>query len=185
MAQFSLFERPLPQGFAYFPEFLSKTEEHDLLERLSKESWKNLEMFGVTARRQVVHYGLDYTYESRSVSPTEAAPLYLDFLIRRVAKTLGVTRQAIAEVLLTRYPPEAGIGWHRDAPAFGDVFGISLKNSSTFKLRSSREAGGEVFKLELEPRSAYILSGEARWSWYHSIPPVKYERYSITLRTLR
>jgi hypothetical protein len=25
----------------------------------------------------------------------------------------------LVEVLLTRYPPGAGIGWHRDAPMFG------------------------------------------------------------------
>jgi hypothetical protein len=35
------------------------------------------------------------------------------------------------------------------------------------------------------PRSAYLLSGPARWEWEHSIPPVDALRYSITFRNLR
>jgi alkylated DNA repair dioxygenase AlkB len=35
----------------------------------------------------------------------------------------------------------------------------------------------------LEPRSAYILRGAARWQYQHSIPAVKTLRYSITFRT--
>jgi alkylated DNA repair protein (DNA oxidative demethylase) len=40
-------------------------------------------------------------------------------------------------------------------------------------------------EVELAPRSAYVLSGKARWSWQHSIPPGKELRYSVTFRTLR
>jgi alkylated DNA repair protein (DNA oxidative demethylase) len=39
--------------------------------------------------------------------------------------------------------------------------------------------------LELAPRSAYMLSGNARWSWRHSIPATKQLRYSIAFRTLK
>jgi alkylated DNA repair dioxygenase AlkB len=41
-----------------------------------------------------------------------------------------------------------------------------------------------VLALELAPRSAYILRGDARWRWQHSIPPARALRYSITFRTL-
>jgi len=34
-------------------------------------------------------------------------------------------------------------------------------------------------------RSLYIITGEARSEWQHSIAPVKETRYSVTLRTLR
>jgi hypothetical protein len=30
-----------------------------------------------------------------------------------------------------------------------------------------------------------VLSGKARWSWPHSIPPAKALRYSVTFRTLK
>ena len=44
---------------------------------------------------------------------------------------------------------------------------------------------GRVFELELAPRSAYVLAGQARSAWQHSIPPVREERWSVTFRTLR
>jgi alkylated DNA repair dioxygenase AlkB len=42
-----------------------------------------------------------------------------------------------------------------------------------------------VWEVTLEPRSGYVLAGDARRSWEHSIPPTKELRYSITFRTLR
>lgn len=43
----------------------------------------------------------------------------------------------------------------------------------------------EVYESELEPRSLYIITGKARYSWQHSIPATKNKRYSITFRTLK
>jgi hypothetical protein len=37
----------------------------------------------------------------------------------------------------------------------------------------------------IEPRSAYFLSGPARWEWEHSIPPLEQLRYSLTFRNIR
>ena len=45
--------------------------------------------------------------------------------------------------------------------------------------------GGLTLALELQPRSAYCMQGDARWRWQHSIAPTKALRYSITFRTLR
>jgi alkylated DNA repair dioxygenase AlkB len=42
----------------------------------------------------------------------------------------------------------------------------------------------ETYALELEPRSAYILGGEARSRWQHMIPAVKALRYSLSFRTV-
>ncbi|HEX7256079.1 MAG TPA: hypothetical protein VF236_09155 [Gaiellaceae bacterium] len=42
-----------------------------------------------------------------------------------------------------------------------------------------------MWEVLLEPRSGYVLTGPARTSWQHSIPPTKELRYSITFRTLR
>ena len=40
-------------------------------------------------------------------------------------------------------------------------------------------------EIELLPRSAYLITGESRQDYEHSIPPVDSLRYSITFRTLR
>jgi len=47
-----------------------------------------------------------------------------------------------------------------------------------------RGSGWERFTLDAEPRSLYLLDGEARKNWEHSIPPVDEHRYSITFRTM-
>jgi alkylated DNA repair dioxygenase AlkB len=54
-------------------------------------------------------------------------------------------------------------------------------------MRFRRDKGGvrHTFELELEPRSGYVLAGEARTAWQHHVPPAKALRYSITFRTLR
>jgi alkylated DNA repair dioxygenase AlkB len=43
----------------------------------------------------------------------------------------------------------------------------------------------EVYEIALEPRSGYVLAGESRTRWQHSIPAVKELRWSVTFRTLR
>jgi alkylated DNA repair dioxygenase AlkB len=54
-------------------------------------------------------------------------------------------------------------------------------------MRFQRRAEGKrsVAEFELEPRSAYLMGGSARWSWQHSIAATKDLRYSITFRVLR
>ena len=39
------------------------------------------------------------------------------------------------------------------------------------------------WKIDLEPRSAYLMRGAARWQWQHALSPTRELRYSITFRT--
>ena len=87
--------------------------------------------------------------------------------------------------MLTEYPPGAPIGWHRDAPPFGDVIGISLLSACRFRFRRGRTGAWETTEVQLMPRSIYLLTGPARTEWEHCIPAVSALRYSITFRTLR
>jgi hypothetical protein len=45
--------------------------------------------------------------------------------------------------------------------------------------------GEPQVSVELAPRSAYVLRGEARWRWQHSIAPTPGPRWSVTFRTPR
>ncbi|KTD18417.1 alpha-ketoglutarate-dependent dioxygenase AlkB [Legionella jordanis] len=174
-----------PQGFLYIPDFLKGNEEEELITQIKNLEWEEVRMHGVTARRRVVHFGLNYTYDNRSISPTSAPPVFLDFVLERAAHLLRIKTEELAEILITDYPAGAGIGWHRDAPMFDKVFGVSLLNPCTMKFRRKREDHYQLFKMPLAPRSAYVLSGSARWQWQHHIPLVKMQRYSMTFRTLR
>ena len=66
------------------------------------------------------------------------------------------------------------------------MVGISLLAPCVFRMRRAvNKKEWERVNVLAKPRSAYLLSGPARYEWEHSIPPVKELRYSITFRTLR
>lgn len=175
-----------PEGLLYKAEFLSLSEEQELIERIRPLDWQLVKMHGVIAKRRVIHYGINYLYNSWKIEQTEPAPDFLKPLIARAAKVMKVSDDTIAEVLISHYPEGAGIGWHRDAPMFGDViFGVSLLNPCTMRFRKKKDDGFETYSARLERRSAYLISGPARREWQHHIPGVKAERFSITLRTLK
>ncbi|HEY7373795.1 MAG TPA: alpha-ketoglutarate-dependent dioxygenase AlkB [Polyangia bacterium] len=173
-----------PEGFVYEPNFVSESEERALLDWVQREvSFKTFEMRGQVARRRVAHFGYDYAYDNRDVSPRDPLPAALLPLRDRVAAFLEVPPDQVVEALVTEYTPEAGIGWHRDAPVFGVVAGVSLLADCDFRFR--RGESGRSVALPVARRSVYKLTGEARWGWQHHIPPMKELRYSITFRTLR
>jgi alkylated DNA repair protein (DNA oxidative demethylase) len=62
---------------------------------------------------------------------------------------------------------------------------VSLLGTSRMRFQRTIKGEREVAAVDLQPRSAYVLSGKARWSWQHSIPATKELRYSVTFRTLR
>jgi DNA oxidative demethylase len=101
------------------------------------------------------------------------------------AELAGREPEELVETLVQRYPPGATIGWHRDAPAFGTVVGISLGGAGRLRFQRGKGEARRVWETLLEPRSGYVLAGKARNAWQHSIPPAKELRYSITFRTLR
>ncbi len=67
---------------------------------------------------------------------------------------------------------------------FGEVIAISLAAPCTLRLRHKQANSWQRASLQVQPRSAYLLRGEARWDWQHSIPPVDALRSSVTFRTL-
>ena len=174
-----------PSGFVYVADFLSREEEAALLDVLGAMEFREVVMRGHAARRTTRHFGYDYGYESRAVQPTEPWPASLVWVRDRAADLAGVASEELAEVLVTRYPPGAGIGWHRDAPMFGPaVVGISLGAACRLRFQRRRSGERETDEVTLAPRSTYVLAGASRSAWQHMIPPTKEERYSVTFRTL-
>ncbi len=175
-----------PEGLHYAADFLDAEEHERALVAVAAVELHEVHMRGQTARRTVRHFGFDYGYESWSLTPSEPLPADLEWLRERCATLADVPAGDLAQILVTRYPPGAGIGWHRDAPMFGaSVVGVSL--AAPCVMRFQRKVGDErrVYEVELAPGSAYVLGGHARSAWQHSIPAVDGERYSVTFRTLR
>ena len=120
----------LPEGFVYREDVLSSDEEARLVEGLRTLAFGEVRMRGQVARRRTIHFGWTYGYETWRVEPGPPIPEFLVGLRALPARVAGVEGDALAEVLVTHYPPGAGIGWHRDAPAFGVVVGVSLLGAS-------------------------------------------------------
>jgi alkylated DNA repair dioxygenase AlkB len=139
-----------------------------------------------TAKRRTASFGFEYDFSYNTVHPAAPIPGFLDFLRIRVAAWLGVPPDAIRHALIAEYRAGTALGWHRDVPNFELVCGVSLAAATRMRFRPYPPGKDRksVLSLELAPRSAYILRGDARWRWQHSIPATKALRYSITFRTL-
>lgn len=173
----------LPQGFVYRPEVFSTAEQNELLDNISALQFRPVDFQGYRAKRRVVDFGFHYDFSSRKTTPANPIPHFLQATRNKVAIFAQVPSENLVEVILTEYPPGAPIGWHRDAPQFELIVGVSLAASCRLRLKPVH--GGGICSVILEPGSAYVMRGTARWNYQHSIAPVKDLRYSITFRTLR
>jgi alkylated DNA repair dioxygenase AlkB len=176
----------LPVGFRYRPELIGPSEEDALLARLRELPFRDFEFHGYTGKRRVISFGWHYDFSARNLQKADDIPDYLLKLRTVAASFAGMEPEEFQHVLVTEYGPGAGIGWHRDKAVFGEVVGISLLSPCVFRMRRLiSKKKWERAKLVAEPRSAYLLSGPARFEWEHSIPQMDALRYSITFRNLR
>jgi alkylated DNA repair dioxygenase AlkB len=178
----------LPDGFSYFPDFLSEAEEEEVLRLIREQSLRPMIFQGFEARRKTAGFGYDYHFDSRRLHKGKPIPQAFLPLIAKAGKTLGIPPSHFAQLLLTEYAPGTVINWHRDAPPFGQIAGISLVSDCRFRLRphdKSRQTRSALKSFTVERRSLYLMTGAARQDWEHSIAPLKGLRYSVTLRTLR
>ena len=131
-------------------------------------------------------YGASYDFSSNELIPAGAIPPFLCPLRERIAQWAGLPASRFTHALVAEYKTGTQLGWHRDVPDFEIIVGVSLGGACRMRLRRyPPKKGGtiESLSLDLEPRSAYLMRGEARWAWQHSIPATKTTRYSITFRT--
>src|SRR5688572_26116325 len=181
-------ETNFPPGFFYFPDFLTIEEEKELYNEISKLELQNMQFQGFEAKRKVASFGYDWSFEKRTLSKGKEIPASFSSLMNKVAVHLSIKPGDFAELLVTEYPIGSVINWHRDAPPFDVIAGISLLSDCVFKLRphdKSKQNRNSIISFPVKRRSLYTISGIARTDWQHSIAPVKQVRYSVTLRTLR
>lgn len=177
-----------PEGFRYLPGFITEEEETRLLTIIGRITRHPFVFQGFEAKRRVASFGYDYRFDTARLVRGPDIPEAFQPLIYQVAATCGLPAADFAELLITEYPSGSVINWHRDAPPFDLVAGISLSADCTFRLRpydKAKQVRGSVLSLPVLRRSLYILNGPSRTDWQHSIAADQETRYSITLRTLR
>ena len=175
----------LPDGLEYRAELVSPEEEAELLKRLCELDFREYEFHGHFGKRRVVSFGLHYGTNESTARNTEDIPGFLLSLRQKAAEFARLAPSELQQALVTEYTPGAGIGWHRDRPAYRDVIGVSFRSPCRFLFRRKRSSSWERASLIVEPRSIYLLRGPARTEWQHSIPPAERLRYSVTFRSMR
>ena len=179
-----LFDAPLIAGLSYCEDVIGSAEEQSLIDHLAAADLSPFRFHGWLGNRKTQSFGWRYDFDDASFSPAEPIPEWLTPVRDTAARFAGVEPDDFVHVLLARYDPDAGIGWHRDRDVFEQVVGISLATAATLRFRRRKPGGFDRVSLDVAPRSAYLLSGEVRWDWEHRITPGDKLRFSITFRTL-
>jgi alkylated DNA repair dioxygenase AlkB len=187
VSQLALFEDQTvgPAGLRYQPEFVSAADEQGLIAGIAALPLQPFQFGAFEGHRRVKSFGFRYDYTLQKMMPSEPIPEWLVQTARAVERFGEQPVGSVRQVLCTEYDVGVGIGWHRDKPQYDRVFGISLGSACRFRFRRRQGNKWERFALHAEPRSIYLMDGEARQAWEHSIPPVEQQRYSITFRTMR
>jgi alkylated DNA repair dioxygenase AlkB len=184
--QGELFAAPaIVPGLRLVEEAVSEAEERALEAQIDAAPLAPFQFGQWEGKRLTTHYGSGYDFSSHRLAEAPPLPEWLLTLRDKLAPRVGLDPMAFEAALLIRYDPGAGIGWHRDRPQYDKVLGLSLSAPCILRLRRRTERGFERRNLELPRRSLYLLSGEVRREWEHSIVPMDVTRRSITFRSLR
>jgi alkylated DNA repair dioxygenase AlkB len=177
--------KSMPSGFDYRANFIGREEEAALVAEIESLPLAPYEFRGVMARRKVIAFGFQHDYQSRKLGQVAAFPSFLEDLRARVAYFAGLRPDEFEQVLVSEYMPGTPIGWHQDRAHYAKIVGVSLLSSANFRLRRRVGDNWQRASQIVEAQSAYLMEGEARSLWQHSIPAVIALRYSLTFRTMR
>ncbi len=160
-------------GLVYRPDFITPSEEIQLIELIDSAPWNN------DLVRRVQHYGWRYDYKQRRIDESmHIGPLpdWAQELAHRLVRD-GLMRHLADQVIVNEYREKQGISAHSDQPhVFHDEVGmVSLLETWSMVFRRR----GDKYKVELplDKRSVTVLTKEARYEWTHEIPSRKFEYF--------
>jgi alkylated DNA repair dioxygenase AlkB len=175
----------MPHGLAYADNLIAPADGDRLVERFRGLPFQAFDFHGFKGLRRVVSFGWRYDFRAGRLTKADPIPDFLQPLLHAAAGFARLDPVELRHALVTEYASGAPIGWHRDRPEFGKVIGVSFLSPCVLRFRRRTAKGWDRFGLNLAPRSAYLLDGEARQVWEHSIAPAPAPRYSVTFRTFR
>src|SRR3954463_7789087 len=117
----------LPPGFNYYPAFITETEEMQLVKAIENFDLQNMKFHQYEAKRKVISFGKGWSFTEQKLKEGNDIPSEFSSLVTKIANQLSIPEASIAQMLLTEYPPGSVINWHRDAPPFDIIAGLSLQ----------------------------------------------------------
>lgn len=168
-------------GLRLIADFVSEAEEADMLADIDARPWIAL------SNRRVQHYGFAFDYSRNNVDPSRPLPLphprFFDLTLDRLEQLApGLVPARCDQLTLNEYvPPHSSIPPHVDTHhAFEDaILSLSLASHTVMDFRlpvpltdAAGTAAGTIVKrasVLLPRRSLVVLTGAARYAWWHSI----------------
>jgi len=175
-----------PDGLIYIDDFLSSEEEKSLVKFIDEQKWNT------SISRRTQHYGYNYSYTGRDVTPTTPIPPIFSSIRERLRSYFNCLPD---QMIINEYKPGQGIAAHTDHIGnFGPVV-VSISLLAPVEMEFTRNSIA-TYPLILKPRSAVILTGESRYKWKHEIARrasdvidgkivQRLRRISLTFRTVR
>ena len=160
-AQPDLFDEPGLPGLSQAADIVTPAEEQSLIASIDASPLSPFRFHQWLGKRLTAMYGWSYDFDNGSFTPAETIPDWLLPLQAKAARFAGLPPDELAQALLIRYDPGAGIGWHRDRPVFEHVLGISLGAPATMRFRRRRRGGFDRTSVFV-PRRKVNLSPDGR-----------------------
>lgn len=153
-------------GLRYVPEFLLRPTELAVLAEVDSRPWLP------DLRRRVQHYGYKYDYKARSINHSMFVGKLPPFAIELGHALIEAKflEQLPDQMIVNEYLPGQGISAHIDCvPCFQERI-VTISLGSACEMEFIPKGKGRMTEtITLEPRSALLMSGEARRVWQHSI----------------
>ena len=163
---------PSIKGMSYATGVLSPEEQAEMLRQIDEQPWR------YDLKRRVQHYGYRYDYKLRRVDesmflgplPAFSAPISKRLLDR------GLIPKLPDQLIINEYLPGQGIAPHVDCePCFDDTITM-LSLGWPYEMEYVHIRTEDVHAILLEPGSALVIAGEARYDWSHQIRARKSDR---------
>ena len=168
---------PIVDGLAYRSQYIDPQTHDGLLEIIDHQIWS------AALKRRVQHYGYEYRYTGGKVVSLRPLPPWAAAIALRLFQD-QLMPHVPDQLIVNEYLPGQGIAPHVDKAVFEDsIVSVSLGSGCVMQLSGT---SGEKVPVLLEPRSALILKGPARYEWKHSIAARKTDSWQgVTIRRQR
>ena len=190
-------------GFKLDPNCVSESLEEEVLHWLRNSDelpWEE----SIEGRRVLQFGNMRYDYNLQCATHSPAAPAVPDILSKLLIETTivsDVEKNNALQCIVNIYESGDSIPYHIDDENFGEVvivytFGetrpLMLRKRSEddeMNITNGAKASGEgtsraFWNIFIPKRSCYVLRGEVRYAWEHSVPVGKDVRVSITFRSI-
>ncbi len=134
-----LFAKPAISGLASFENCFLPADEQAFINAIDGIDLAPFRFQGWSGKRLTAVFGWRYDFDTGVFAPCAPIPGWLLPLRETVAHLTGLASETFEQVLLIRYGPGAGIGWHRDRPVFEHVVGVSLGAAATMLPRDKQD----------------------------------------------